>query len=69
MTMAANAYKSHNKDDEQRVFKALISGFTGSLKGWWDMYISKVEKEIIFNAKKTIIEIENNKQVPTEEIH
>ena len=66
MTMASNAYKSHNKDDEQKVFKALISGFTGSLKGWWDMYVSPEEREIIFNAKKTIIKKENNLEVETE---
>ncbi|PWA42367.1 reverse transcriptase domain, Zinc finger, CCHC-type, Aspartic peptidase domain protein [Artemisia annua] len=57
MTMASNAYKVNN-NTELQIVKILISGFTGSLKGWWDSYVTPEEKEIILNAKKTHIKKE-----------
>nr|KAJ0217288.1 hypothetical protein LSAT_V11C300145410 [Lactuca sativa] len=64
MTMAANAYKAHNNTQLQ-IVNILTSSFTGSLKGWWDFYISQEEKDYILSAKKTIIKQENNQQVQT----
>nr|KAJ0185598.1 hypothetical protein LSAT_V11C900485610 [Lactuca sativa] len=64
MTMAANAYKAHNNTQLQ-IVNIITSGFTGSLKGWWDFYISHEEKDYILSAKKTIIKQENNQQIQT----
>nr|KAJ0190706.1 hypothetical protein LSAT_V11C800444760 [Lactuca sativa] len=64
MTMAANAYKAHNNTQLQ-IVNIITSGFTGSLKGWWDFYISQEEKDYILFAKKTIIKQENNQQIQT----
>ncbi|GKC61713.1 reverse transcriptase domain-containing protein, partial [Tanacetum coccineum] len=66
MTMASNAYKTRNSNEE-KIVKVLISGFTGSLKGWWDNYVTDMEKAIICSAKKTIVKVENNVQVQTQE--
>nr|KAJ0191358.1 hypothetical protein LSAT_V11C800444750 [Lactuca sativa] len=64
MTMAANAYKAHNNTQLQ-IVNIITSGFTGSLKGWWDFYILQEEKDYILSAKKTIIKKENNQQIQT----
>ena len=37
---------------------ALVIGFTGLLKGWWDHYLSQNDREYILNAKKIIIKEE-----------
>ncbi|GKA90306.1 hypothetical protein Tco_0812176 [Tanacetum coccineum] len=66
MTMASNAYKS-NKNNESKIVEILISGFTGSLKGWWDNYLTDNEKSLILGAKKTIIKNENDMPVETQE--
>ncbi|GJR72280.1 hypothetical protein Tco_0084645 [Tanacetum coccineum] len=65
MTMAANAYKAH-KNTELQIVQHLIAGFTGTLKGWWDSYLTEAEKWIILNAKKTIVKTENNVQTETQ---
>ncbi|GKA49629.1 hypothetical protein Tco_0742702 [Tanacetum coccineum] len=65
MTMAANAYKAH-KNNELQIVQHLIAGFTGTLKGWWDSYLTEAEKFIILNAKKTIITNVNNMQTETQ---
>ncbi|GJT94128.1 hypothetical protein Tco_1082973 [Tanacetum coccineum] len=65
MTMAANAYKVH-KNNELQIVQHLVAGFTGTLKGWWDSYLTEQEKWIILNAKKTIIKTENNIQTETQ---
>ncbi|GJR33160.1 hypothetical protein Tco_1109392 [Tanacetum coccineum] len=66
MTMASNAYKTH-KNTESQIVEILISGFTGSLKGWWDNYVSENEKSLVFKAKKTIVKNENEMPVETQE--
>ncbi|GJU36442.1 reverse transcriptase domain-containing protein [Tanacetum coccineum] len=65
MTMAANAYKAH-KNTEVQIVQHLIAGFTGTLKGWSDSYLTEAEKWIILNAKKTIVKTENNIQTETQ---
>ncbi|GJY17968.1 putative transcription factor interactor and regulator CCHC(Zn) family protein [Tanacetum coccineum] len=65
MTMAANAYKVH-KNSELKIVQHLVAGFTGTLKGWWDSYLTEAEKWIILNAKKTIVKTENNIQTETQ---
>nr|KYP75455.1 polyprotein [Cajanus cajan] len=50
MTMAATAYRA--KHSEQQTVKLLIAGFTGSLKGWWDNYLTSEQKNYIINVVK-----------------
>ncbi|HEX9739225.1 MAG TPA: hypothetical protein VGA29_00510, partial [Ignavibacteriaceae bacterium] len=43
MNMAINAYKSKGNNQSQ-IATLILSGFTGTLKSWWDMYVSPDEK-------------------------
>ncbi|KAI4357249.1 hypothetical protein L6164_001210 [Bauhinia variegata] len=52
MTMAITTYKVKGNND-QRIFEVLTTGFTGTLRGWWDNIISAPGKLIIQNAVKT----------------
>ena len=66
MNIAINAYKSKGNSQSQ-IASLLFSGFTGTLKSWWDMYVAPGEKTLILTAKKIVIKHENNQQVQTEE--
>ena len=56
--MIANAYRIKTSNSNFHVVDALVIGFTGLLKGWWDHYLSQNDREYILNAKKTIIKEE-----------
>ena len=58
MMMAANAYRIKINNSNFHAVDALVIGFTGLLKGWWDHYLSQNDREYILNAKKTIIKEE-----------
>ena len=58
MMMAANAYRIKTSNSDFHATGALVIGFTGLLKGWWDHYLSQNDREYILNAKKTIIKKE-----------
>ncbi|KAL4565433.1 hypothetical protein LXL04_029527 [Taraxacum kok-saghyz] len=66
MTMAANAYKSKGNTQPQ-IINIIISGFTGTLKGWWDFYVTPDEKINILSATKTIVKQENGQHIQTKE--
>ena len=57
MMIYATACKVNNNDDKTCVIM-IISGFTGTLRGWWDNYMTTDQKNEILNAVK----IENNQQ-------
>ncbi|KAG8634183.1 hypothetical protein MANES_17G018812v8, partial [Manihot esculenta] len=59
MTMYATASRAKGNDDPSTA-KALIAGFGGQLKGWWDFAVSNEGKEIIFKMVKQ----EGTQQVP-----
>ncbi|KAG8612177.1 hypothetical protein MANES_S095214v8, partial [Manihot esculenta] len=59
MTMYATASRAKGNDDPSTA-KALIAGFGGQLKGWWDFAVSTEGKEIIFKMVKQ----EGAQQVP-----
>ena len=59
MNMAINAYKSKGNAQNQ-IATLLLSGFTCTLKSWWDMYVAPGEKNMILTVKKTIIMQEND---------
>ena len=58
MMMAANAYRIKTSNSDFHAAGALVIGFTGLLKGWWDHYLSQNDREYILNAKKTIVKEE-----------
>ncbi|KAG8644064.1 hypothetical protein MANES_11G096250v8 [Manihot esculenta] len=59
MTMHATACRSKGNDDPAAA-RALIAGFSGQLKGWWDFSVSNEGKIQIFNMVKQ----EGAQQVP-----
>ncbi|KAG8650611.1 hypothetical protein MANES_07G056008v8 [Manihot esculenta] len=59
MTMHATACRAKGNDDPATA-RALISGFSGQLKGWWDFSVSNEGKAQIFNMNKQ----EGERQVP-----
>ncbi|KAL4199650.1 hypothetical protein AMTRI_Chr03g145930 [Amborella trichopoda] len=48
MTMYASANKMAGNHD-QEVAKAIVNGFTGWLRGWWDFYVDDDTKQRILN--------------------
>ena len=58
MMISANAYRIKTSNFDFHVAGALVIGFTGLLKGWWDHYLSQNDREYILNTKKTIIKEE-----------
>ena len=44
MTMVSTAYQIMQGCDDLAVVHALVVGFTGSLKGWWDDHLTSLEK-------------------------
>ena len=58
MMMTANAYRIKISNSNFHAVDALVIGFTGLLKGWWDHYLNQNDREYILNSKKTIIKEE-----------
>ena len=50
MSMAATSYKTRSYTDRD-VAIAIIQGFTGQLKGWWDNLYLVNEKEFVLDSK------------------
>nr|KYP33864.1 hypothetical protein KK1_045250 [Cajanus cajan] len=58
--MVINASSHRIKNLEEQTFKLLITGFTRSLKGWWDNNLILEQKHFITTSVKT----ENGQQIP-----
>nr|KYP66817.1 polyprotein [Cajanus cajan] len=58
MSMAASAYRA--KHNELQTVKLLIAGFTGSLKGWWDNYLTQDQRNYIL----TVTKVEDGTNIP-----
>ena len=52
MTMAATAHKTKGCSDKATAI-AIVQGFTGQLKGWWDNLCTEHDKLAIINSVKT----------------
>ena len=52
MMVTANAYRIKTNNFDFHAVGALVIGFTGLLKGWWDYYLSQTDREYILNAKR-----------------
>ena len=55
MMMVDNTYRIKTSNSNFHTIDALVIGFIGFLKGWWEHYLSQNDREYILNAKKTII--------------
>jgi hypothetical protein len=57
MMMYSSVCKSiGNQDRDIAIF--IINGFTGSLKGWWDNFLTQIQRDEIISAEKTeVIEV------------
>ncbi|KAG5570671.1 hypothetical protein H5410_060437 [Solanum commersonii] len=58
MLKYATICKSVNNTD-RTIFKMIIVGFTGQLRGWWDNYITLDAKAAVINAKATAVGVDN----------
>ena len=52
MSMVGIAYQNNHDLDQPEIVNLLVIGFSGTLLGWWDSYLTKDSKESIKNAVK-----------------
>ena len=54
--MVGIAYQNNHDLDQPEIVNLLVTGFSGTLCGWWDSYLTEDSKESIKNAVKKIDE-------------
>ena len=47
MSMVGIAYQNNHDLDQPEIVNLLVTGFSGTLLGWWDSYITKESRESI----------------------
>ena len=52
MSMVGIAYQNNHDLDQPEIVNLLVIGFSGTLRGWWDSYLTEDSKESIKNAVK-----------------
>ena len=52
MSMVGITYQNNHDLDQPEIVNLLVTGFSGSLRGWWDSYITEESKESIKHAVK-----------------
>ena len=52
MSMVANAYLSNHNLDHAEIDDLLTTGFFGTLRGWWEKYLTKESRESIRKSVK-----------------
>ena len=50
--MVGIAYQNNHDLDQPEIVNLLVTGFFGTLRGWWDSYLTEDSKESIKNAVK-----------------
>ena len=50
--MVGIAYQNNYDLDQPEIVNLLVTGFSGTLRGWWDSYLTKDSKDSIRNAVK-----------------
>ena len=50
--MVGIAYQNNHDLDQPEIVNLLVTGFFGTLRGWWDSYLTKESKDSIKNAVK-----------------
>ena len=59
MSMVGIAYQNNHDLDQLEIVDLLVTGFSGTLRGWWDSYLTKESKDSIKHAGK-----KNNESLP-----
>ena len=52
MSMARIAYVNNHNLDHPEIVDLLVTGFSGTLRGWWDSYLTEDSRESIKHAVK-----------------
>ena len=52
MSMVANAYITNHNLDHDEIVDLLITGFSRTLRGWWEKYLTEESRESIKKAVK-----------------
>ena len=52
MSMVGIAYQNNHDLDQPEIVNLLVTGFSGTLRGWWDSYITEESREFIKHAVK-----------------
>ena len=60
MVMVVNAYIIKTSNSDFHNVDALVIGFNGLLKSWWDHYLSQNDKKIYIKCKKDNNQIRRN---------
>ena len=47
MSMVSIAYQNNHDLDQPDIINLLVTGFSGTLRGWWDSYITEESRESI----------------------
>ena len=50
--MASIAYQNNHDLDQPEIINLLVTGFSGTLHGWWDSYLTGESKDSIKHAVK-----------------
>ena len=50
--MVGIAYQNNHDLDQPEIVNLLVTGFFGTLRGWWDSYLTEDSKESIKNVVK-----------------
>ena len=59
MSMVGIAYMNNHNVDHPKIVDFLVTGFSGTLRGWWDPYLIEDLRESIKHAVK-----KNNEGLP-----
>ena len=52
MSMVGIVYQNNHDLDQPEIVNLLVTGFFGTLRGWWDSYLTEESKDSIKNAVK-----------------
>ena len=52
MSMVGISYQNNHDLDQPKIVNLLVTGFSGTLRGWWDSYLTEDSKDLIRNAIK-----------------
>ena len=52
MSMVGITYQNNHDLDRPEIVNLLVTSFSGTLRGWWDSYLTEESKDSIKNAVK-----------------
>ena len=54
--MVGIAYQNNHDLDQPKIVNLLVTGFSGTLRGWWDSYLTDESRDSIKHAAKKNVE-------------